>query len=306
MTSLDETGSDSRESGPWNSESPLPASPLFYASAGLAEVAAPLAPVVEISRTRVVEFLEGNLIHLSPLLLGRLGALLRGPILDMSKEERERLREKTIAKMLENKAKIIAILRKRLEATQDEDKREEIAEELYAWLQENLKERLINKPGGTAGPGLKVSTCAADCVKILARVIYAEAAGASDGVKGAMGWVVINRVRDTHREFKNLATCREVIMAPRAFSSVGSGLWNEAGNPAALRGAKKRAYDKSRAIAAQICSGTLKDPTKGALLYYSPQSMKPPGSVPPWDFKKLEEVKIPGTTNGALKLFRYK
>ena len=43
-----------------------------------------------------------------------------------------------------------------------------------------------------------------------------------------------------------------------------------------------------------IYNKSKKDITNGALLYYSPKSMKPKGSVSNWDFAQLKEIKVKG------------
>lgn len=265
-------------------------------------------PAVTISRAQALSVLGEVSGHVSWQVLLKLGRLFASPIAYLSDEERQRERSRVLEQMLENKRRLIQLLQERLRQATTEDDRERFGEELYAWLMEDIRERTaVSQPGGAPGEGVKVSVCDPGCVDILARVIYAEAAAESDGIMAAMGWVVINRVRDQAHEFRNLDTCEEVIMQPNAFSSVGGALWVAAGNPGGLAGPARAAYDRARSIAGRICSGELADPTQGALLYYSPQAMVPPGSRPArWNFGILEEVVIPGVTNGALKLFRYR
>lgn len=285
----------------------LPAAPLTFGSPSLVDAVVGTAPAVTITRELAISVLRDLNGQIPPLALSKLGLLFASPLAYLSDEQRRRMRQQVLAEMLENKRALIERLRQRLDASTNEDERERLAEELYTWLEEDIRERMAeSQPGGEPASGVKVSVCDAACVALLARVIYAEAAGENDGVMAAMGWVVMNRVRDQTHEFRDLDTCEEVIMQPGAFSSVGGTLWVQVDNLAAMDPPSRAAYERARAIAARICSGELVDPTRGALVYYSPKRMNPPFSRPAWRFHLLEEVVIDGVTNGALKLFRYR
>lgn len=270
-------------------------------------------PVFTVSRELALSVLGEVQGHVSWEVLNRLGRLFRSPLAYLSDEARNRLRQQVLSEMLENKRALIVRLREQLARATTEDERERCASELYAWLQEDARERLAQQqaaqqPGGGAAAVVAVGPCDAGCIDLLARVIYAEAAAEGDGVMAAMGWVVVNRVRDTTHEFRNLNTCEAVIRQPGAFSSVGGTLWNQVDSLPAT-GPAREAYDRARAVARRICAGELPDPTRGALLYYSPRAMDPAGSQPRWRFDQLEEVTIPGVTNGdngAVRLYRYR
>ena len=49
----------------------------------------------------------------------------------------------------------------------------------------------------------------------------------------------------------------------------------------------------------------LSDFTNGAVLYYSPESMVPKGSVPPWNFVELKEVIIQDVPTTSLRVYDY-
>ena len=67
---------------------------------------------------------------------------------------------------------------------------------------------------------------------------------------------------------------------------------------------KKKKYEKLIRTVLPIYKGKRKDITKGTLLYYSPKSMKPSGSKPSWNFKKLKEVKIKGITSKNFRFYK--
>lgn len=55
-----------------------------------------------------------------------------------------------------------------------------------------------------------------------------------------------------------------------------------------------------------IYNKSKKDITNGALLYYSPKSMKPKGSVSNWDFAQLKEIKVKGIDSDNFRFYKYK
>jgi spore germination cell wall hydrolase CwlJ-like protein len=103
--------------------------------------------------------------------------------------------------------------------------------------------------------------------KLLARLTYAEAAGqhsVPDAME-AVAWTVRNRVESPL--FPH--TFEEVILQKNQFPSIGGKLWKEAGNPAVLRGPSLRAYNRALAVARGVLTGTIPDPTRGALYFHS-------------------------------------
>ena len=107
--------------------------------------------------------------------------------------------------------------------------------------------------------------------KLLARLIYAEAAGehsVPDAME-AVAWTVRNRVESPLFP----GTFEEVILQKigqkNQFRSIGGKLWKEAGNPAVLRGPSLRAYNRALAVARGVLTGTIPDPTRGALYFHS-------------------------------------
>lgn len=55
-----------------------------------------------------------------------------------------------------------------------------------------------------------------------------------------------------------------------------------------------------------IYEGIASDITNGGELYYSPDSMVPKGSVPPWNFNELEQIHIPNMSENSFKVYKYK
>ena len=64
------------------------------------------------------------------------------------------------------------------------------------------------------------------------------------------------------------------------------------------------AWTRSVANAASIVKGGNRGISQGALYYYSPMSMNPPGSLPKWDFKVLKEVFIQGVSSDHIRAFK--
>ena len=106
---------------------------------------------------------------------------------------------------------------------------------------------------------------------ILARIIFAEAAGEPYEGKVAVGCVVRNRVKS--KRWPN--TYREVILQPEQFSGVGSELWNKFINEHRLNFEEKRAKKECLEIAEKIISGEQPDITHGANHYYNPKLASP-------------------------------
>lgn len=69
--------------------------------------------------------------------------------------------------------------------------------------------------------------------KLLATVIYAEAAGCSDMEKRRVGNVVLNRIQDTTNTFPN--TLKEVVYQDNQFTCVGGKLWRKGPTEAELQ-----------------------------------------------------------------------
>ncbi|MBX3487852.1 cell wall hydrolase [Parvibaculum sp.] len=110
----------------------------------------------------------------------------------------------------------------------------------------------------------------------LARTLWGEARGEGKAGQRAVAAVIMNRVAS--RRYPG--TVQGVVRAPYQFS-----MWN-AGEP---NGTAARAVTEADAqfrscldVAEEALTGHLADPTGGALHYYSPTAMVPPGSVPSW------------------------
>lgn len=102
----------------------------------------------------------------------------------------------------------------------------------------------------------------------------------------AIGSVVLNRVKAQHHAWG--LTAHDVCLAPAQFSC-----WNPGAdhNHQALLDAARHLVRgdvigpilrQCLALAAEICTGTLRDTVDGATSYYTPAAMVPPERVPTW------------------------
>jgi hypothetical protein len=107
---------------------------------------------------------------------------------------------------------------------------------------------------------------------LLGRVTYAEAAGqynipyAMEGVAST----VSNRV-NSNKSYFGGNTYEEVIYSGQ-YASVGCETcyrWNEFVNPDSLKGSASAGYSRSLEVAEGVYSGTIPDPTNGALYFHS-------------------------------------
>jgi spore germination cell wall hydrolase CwlJ-like protein len=116
-----------------------------------------------------------------------------------------------------------------------------------------------------------------DDVKLLARLIFAEAASNywHPSAMAGVGWTVKNRVGAPG--FPD--TLEGVIYKPKQFA-VGTRLWDAAANPASLTGPDARAYNRALETARGVLQGEIADPTKGARFFFSGK----PGEDPPKGF----------------------
>ena len=128
-----------------------------------------------------------------------------------------------------------------------------------------------------------------DDVRLLARTIYAEAAGQYK-VPGAMegvGSALRNRIGA--RGFPK--TLSDVVLQPGQdgrpqFRGVNSTLWNEAADPSKMNPVARRAYDRAVEVARGVLDGSISDPTHGAK-YFSSGPHKPGGVfIGPFRFRE--------------------
>ena len=106
---------------------------------------------------------------------------------------------------------------------------------------------------------------------ILARIIFAEAAGEPRLGRIAVGCVVRNRVKSPR--WPN--TYKEVILQPRQFSGVGSFLWDRFIQNKLLTPEQRRIKLECFKIAEDIITGRQPDITGGATHYYNPKIASP-------------------------------
>ena len=139
----------------------------------------------------------------------------------------------------------------------------------------------------------------------LSRIIFAEARGENRTEKESVADVIKNRVNS--KKFPN--TYEKVIKQPYQFSSLLPGDSNKTfyDNPLS------KTDNKANNVAWLDCVGAaikvMNSPqslTNGSLLYYSPDSMRPKGAIPKWDFSLLQEVKIDGVRANRFKFYKDK
>jgi hypothetical protein len=109
-----------------------------------------------------------------------------------------------------------------------------------------------------------------------------EARGASKEFQQAVASLIKNRATLVHDDYD------AVIKDPGQFSSMDSDDPNNAAVEATLENGTVTESVKN--IVEGVYTGKLSDNTKGALLFYSPQSMDPKGSKPGWNFKILKQT----------------
>jgi spore germination cell wall hydrolase CwlJ-like protein len=102
--------------------------------------------------------------------------------------------------------------------------------------------------------------------------LWQEARGSDNEGRQCVAHVIRNRMA---KHYTSDGTVAGTVLAPWQFS----GMMNDAICIDSLRYA---ATDDLNLLAVWRESETLPDPTMGAVLYYSPASMSPPGAVPSW------------------------
>jgi|GEM_PF-5796807 len=142
---------------------------------------------------------------------------------------------------------------------------------------------------------------------LLARIGYAEFRGSYDAEQQAGMAIVLNRVESD--KFPN--TVEGVIRQKSQFSSLLSSDPNKKyfDDPQKQANNLRSNYSswlKSISNAYKVMYGDKRDIAKDAVLYYSPRSMMPSGSMPSWNFNLLEEVEIDGVRTSHIRAFRYK
>lgn len=144
--------------------------------------------------------------------------------------------------------------------------------------------------------------------KLFVAVIAGEAIGENKKSWKAIAHIIMNRVKDKTYDFKSYNTVTAVVKQPYQFSSYfyKDKQYVKAKKYLKKRKPKNKTYEKLIKTVIPIYQGKKKDITKGTLLYYSPKSMNPSGSTPPWDFSKLKEVKIKGIASNNFRFYKFK
>jgi Cell Wall Hydrolase len=104
---------------------------------------------------------------------------------------------------------------------------------------------------------------------LLARMMFTEAAGATDAYSG-IGWAAVNRVNSN--AFGAANNLSGVINFPLQFQGVGehgNALWELSGRPSGLTGRNASAWASAVSTANGILRGSVGDPTGGATTFYS-------------------------------------
>ena len=142
-------------------------------------------------------------------------------------------------------------------------------------------------------------------IGMLSRLIYAEFRGQSCVEQRVCADIVLNRVDNSR--FPN--TVPEVITQKSQFSALNKNDKNRRyyENPASTltNSSNIDAWRSCVSSAISVFNGFLRGVSCGATLYFCPQSMRPKGSLPQWNYKILQEV-YPLGVNSNLRCFKYK
>jgi RHS repeat-associated protein len=113
-------------------------------------------------------------------------------------------------------------------------------------------------------------------------VVMGEARGASKDFQVAVASVIRNRAMKVGGDYDR------VIWAPNQFTSTNLSDSNNGVVQATIFDGT--VTPQVRDVVEGVYTGQIGDSTSGALLYYSPQSMRPANSTPPWRFGELEQT----------------
>jgi len=144
--------------------------------------------------------------------------------------------------------------------------------------------------------------------KLFLATIAGESIGQGATAWAAIGHVIMNRVADRKHEWKEFNTVTKVIQQPWAFTCYTrqETEYVKAKKYLDNRTKTNELYEELIRVALPIYNNTTTDTTKGAQLYYSPDSMDPPGTKPLWDFDKLVEITISGINSNDFRFYKYK
>lgn len=135
--------------------------------------------------------------------------------------------------------------------------------------------------------------------KLLLATTAGEAIGSNDKCRQAVSSVIRNRAVSQ--------TIYKVVSAQGQFGGYLNNEYNKCMNYLNSRTGSNKTYEPLIKTVIPVYYKTVADITKGCTLFYSPQSMKPVGSVPKdWDFSKLTEVTISGISTSEFRFYKYK
>ena len=176
----------------------------------------------------------------------------------------------------------------RIKTTKD-DKEKQTLEKIKKSYED--AKRALEKAIENANKALTVAESASltEVQKIFVSTISAEAQDTFNYVGAqAVAHIIINRANgDINKVF-------EVISAPYQFSGYLDNNYNACMQYLNNRDGKNTNYENIINNVIPIYLGKVSDITNGCTMYYSPRSMVPPGSTPPWNFSILEEVFVAG------------
>ena len=118
--------------------------------------------------------------------------------------------------------------------------------------------------------------------------------------------LIMNRFNKPMDSWINAKTVSGIITDPGAFSG-----YNDSNYKYAMNYLNNRDYSNGNlellisTVIPIYLQPDKNDITQGAVLYYSPESMIPKYSTPPWDFSQLVEININGVPKTSLRVFDY-
>jgi hypothetical protein len=146
-----------------------------------------------------------------------------------------------------------------------------------------------------------------DDEKELVAIVAAEAGAENELSWKAVTYVIMNRLKNKRDVWKDATSVKDVISDKTQFNGFGSRNYNLAKDYLKERDGSNEKYERIIQVVMSVYSGRDgSDFTKGAVLFYSPKSMNPPGSRPSWNFDFLDEVVIEGIDSNAFRFYKYK
>lgn len=140
-----------------------------------------------------------------------------------------------------------------------------------------------------------------DDAKYLIAIVDGEAEGENSISRRAVASVIVNRTVSRKR---SLGSFYSTVSWSFQFSSYGGSLYTKCMRYLNNRTGKNSTYEAIIGTSLKVGYRIVKDITKGCLMFYSPKSMVPRGSVPPW-VKGNEEVKIKGINSNNFRFYKH-